>query len=64
MVVKVNPKTNEISDDVELNSKTRIWLECGITPNEHDIRLDCGGDTFEEAIIQLADLVIKHFGFY
>ena len=28
----------------------------------HSIRLDCGGKTFEEAIIKLANLVISHFG--
>lgn len=28
----------------------------------HDIRLDCGGETFEEAIIKLANLVKKHLG--
>ena len=28
----------------------------------HDIDLDCGGDTFEEAIIELAKLVKKYYG--
>ena len=28
---------------------------------EHDTRLDCGADTFEEAIIQLANLVDKYY---
>lgn len=30
----------------------------------HDVDLDCGGDTFEEAIITLAALVYKHYGDY
>lgn len=30
----------------------------------HDPRLDCGGDTFEEAIIKLAHLVKEHYGDY
>lgn len=30
----------------------------------HDWKLDCGGDTFEEAIIELANLVFKHHGTY
>jgi len=28
----------------------------------HDINLDCGGDTFEKAIVELANLVVKHYG--
>jgi hypothetical protein len=28
----------------------------------HDIRLDCGGATFEEAIIKLAKLIEVHYG--
>jgi hypothetical protein len=69
-VQKVNPKTNRIENDEDLNTKTVVWLECGeyiydehikdFTPC-HDIRLDCGGDTFEEAIIKLANLVKKHY---
>lgn len=30
----------------------------------HDIKLDCGADTFEEAIIKLANLVLKEYGDY
>ena len=64
-VVKVNPETNEIDDDNSKNTKTQVWLEFGgITYDEtfkclmgiHDIDLDCGADTFEEAIIELAYL--------
>ena len=65
-VVKVNPITNAIDADTSKNTKVQIWLESG--PYEsyydcctHDIRLDCGGDTFEEAIIQLASLVKQYY---
>ena len=72
-VVKVNPDTNSIDDDRNKNTKTRVWLETGAyieddplpiecSPFYHDYYLDCGGDTFEDAIIQLAELVIKHYG--
>lgn len=77
MVVKVNPETDRIEDDQALNTATRVWLEhgpFGITTVEehgiagaacsHDLDLDCGGTTFEEAIIELAALVLKHYGDY
>lgn len=63
-VVKVNPKTDEIDDDENLNTKTEIWLECGAYNKNymcHDVDLDCGGNTFEEAIIKLAKLVKEKF---
>lgn len=59
-VVKVNPITNSVDDNNSKNTKVQIWLECGPWDKEcrvHDIDLDCGGDTFEEAIIKLAYLV-------
>ena len=62
-VVKVTPSTNRISDKESENTKTVVWLECG-TNDDHDLDLDCGGDTFEEAIIELAELVRKKFGDY
>ena len=64
MVVKVNPETNEVDDDNSKNTKTEVWLECGpwsAEYNTHDWDLDCGGDTFEEAIIKLAGLVKKWY---
>ena len=65
-VVKVNPDTNAVDDDDTKNTKVRIWLECGGCDDEyggfvHDIDLDCDGDTFEEAIVELAKLVKKHY---
>ena len=73
MVVKVNPETMSIDDDETKNTKVQIWLEHG--PYEevksmmaniptHDIDLDCGADTFESAIIELARLIKKKYGDY
>lgn len=69
-VQKVNPKTKRIDNDEKLNTKVEVWLECGEYLFDehnkeylpcHDIQLDCGGDTFEEAIINLANLVKKYY---
>ena len=65
-VVKINPETNAIDDDKSKNTKTQVWLECGKYDEDyhscnHDIDLDCGGDTFEEAIVNLARLVEKYY---
>jgi hypothetical protein len=64
-VVKVNPITMAIDDNKELNTKVEIWLEAGAYRKEcatHDYDLDCGADTFEEAIVKLANLVQQKFG--
>ena len=70
-VVKVNPKTNEIDlYNKENNTKTEIWLEFGpILKDEdyevipaHDYELDTGADTFEDAVVNLANLVWYHYG--
>lgn len=78
-VVKVNPDTETIVKDSKKNKETRIWLECGPVVLEkrtwetpvisvhvvsHDYKLDCGGRTFEEAIVNLYHLVKKHYGDY
>ena len=70
-VVKINPETGEIDANMSNNTKTEVWLEFGrafIDYNttdsvifEHDYRLDCEGDTFEEAIIKLANLVDQFY---
>lgn len=62
-VTKVNPETNTLDDNISKNIKVQVWLECfvGDDGQTHDIDLDCGGDTFEEAIIELAKLVKKHY---
>ena len=66
-VVKVNPVTNSICMFKPLNISTRVWLECGepfFDPDfvstwtfGHKWDWDCGGATFEEAIVKLANLV-------
>ena len=73
-VVKVNPENETIDDDEKKNTATRVWLECGPVECEkddndrlcafysHDIALDCGGKTFEEAIVKLAKLVKRKYG--
>ena len=70
-VVKVNPETNEVDlYNQENNTKTEIWLEFGPIIRDddygvmpaHDYELDTGGDTFEEAIVNLANLVWHHYG--
>ena len=63
-VVKVSPKSNRIVNDEKKNTKVQVWIEAGDWDKEmqvttHNIQLDCGGDTFEEAIIELASLVKK-----
>ena len=66
-VTKVNPATNAVDDDRQKNTKVAVWLEC-FPDNEnvygrfHDVDLDCGGDTFEDAIITLAGLVKEKYG--
>lgn len=74
LYVKVNPDTNSIDVDESLNTKVRVWLETGpaywneyskrYDENMHDYRLDCGGDTFEEALIKLAGLIKEYYGDY
>ena len=69
-VQKVNPISRLVEDDERENTKIEVWLECGhhyynsVTGGweiSHDCELDCGGDTFEEAIINLAELVEKKY---
>ena len=65
-VVKVNPETDSVYVDNSKNTKIQVWLEHGpfnaeINDCTHDMDLDCGGDTFEEAIIELAKLVKKYY---
>jgi len=66
MVVKVNPKTFSIDDDVEKNTLTQVWLEPGTWEYSEDTKKieafhhyqwDCGGNTFEEAVLKLANMI-------
>lgn len=65
-VQKVDSAWRVVQDDKRRNTRVEVWLECGGLENgigTHDPRLDCGGDTFEEAIIELARLVKKYYCF-
>ena len=66
IVVKVHPKLKTIVNDESKNTIINYWLETGPFAKKencwtHDINLDCGGDSFEEAIIQLAKLIKKQY---
>ena len=60
-VVKVDPITRCITGDESKDTHTEVWLEAG-PPGCHDFFLDCGGDSYEEAIIKLANLVMCKYG--
>lgn len=72
-VAKVNPATGRTDDDDTLNTQTEIWLETGMYrwPDKHfreyavpyhDYTLDCGGATYEQAIINMARNVHDTYG--
>ena len=61
-VAMVNPVTREIDRDPAKNTQLEVWIETGPDVGLHDWMLDCGGVSFEEAIIKLADLVEKYYG--
>lgn len=69
----VCPETNRIEDLALLNTKLRFWVELMIpyedTENNyhglaHEWELDCGGDTWEEAVEALYQLVLEKYGNY
>lgn len=73
----VCPETNRIEDDPTLNTKMQFWVECGayvdcdmygdgvitVIPS-HDWELDCGGWTWDEAVLNLAQLILERHGDY
>jgi hypothetical protein len=70
---KVNPKTHKIDDDKSKNAQVECWLEFGKVAyvvsdgtlhlqHWHDVKLDCGAPTFDEALVKLARLVKRHYG--
>ena len=76
---KVDPTTRCIEDDKDRNTQVVVWLEVIVYEDgtdddllydesrgipTHYWKLDCGGDTFEEAIIELARLVREQEGDY
>lgn len=63
----VNPLTGEIDDDPDKNTRLEVWLESGPGRDEsgaywHDIDLDCGASTIEEAMMTLAEKVLAKWG--
>jgi len=65
-MMKVNPVTRKVEDDQHINTHIEYWVETGqfneeFMAFEHDIRLDCGGDSYDEAIIKLLKLVRKFY---
>jgi hypothetical protein len=73
-VVRVNSETETIESNQLLNTSLRIWLEFGgayyshnsqfkHSDHYHDPDLDCGGKSFEEAVIKLALLVKNKYTF-
>lgn len=69
-LMKVNPETGKVDDNSLKNTKMEYWIEGGPYENDddagliqtHDPKLDCGGDTFEEAIMKYAELIREHYG--
>lgn len=74
----VNPENETIEVDQSLNTDFRWWIELYYESEEedylhageyymtmcHDWDLDCGGETAEEAIEVLYDLVLAKYGDY
>lgn len=65
-IVKVNPDTPRVDDDKTKNTKVEYWIESGYFDKDfnsfcHDTNLDCGGDSFDEALIAFRNLVEKHY---
>lgn len=69
-MAKVNPETRKSEDDENKNTLVEYWFEGGPYSKDnsiggcwsHDIRLDCGGTTYEEALVKYANLIKKHYG--
>ncbi len=67
MSAAVNPETKSVDDDDAKNTSVEIWLATGPYEPEyhqcsHDYLLDCGGDTYKDAIIALAANVRAFYG--
>ncbi|SOK58401.1 hypothetical protein [Yersinia phage fHe-Yen9-04] len=69
----VCPETNQIETLEILNTKLQFWVEFMIPHfdeqfkvygHAHDWELDCGGDTWEEAIDNLYQKVLEKYGNY
>lgn len=72
MMVMLVDETGTVNEDESKNVNTEVWLEAGkwyLLPgehenhvHEHDYELDCGGATYEEAVVKLARLVHERYG--
>lgn len=76
----VNPFNDTIEEDQSLNTKQQWWVEVNVAnsyfdpkavfPDDksfersHDWELDCGGNTAEEAVDKLYELVVNKYGDY
>lgn len=66
----VNPENDTIEMNASLNTKFQWWVELSkidSSEDEHPTHfweLDCGGDTAEEAINTLYELVLAQYGEY
>lgn len=68
----VDPVTRTIDPDHSRNTHLEWWIECGPwcdceyhgVGRMHDWELDCGGDSVEEALSKLRELVIEKYGDY
>lgn len=67
---RVDPRTGRIEDDARRNTAVHYWVECGPAPTTwpgtliHDARLDCGGASYEEAVMALYKKVRRVYGGY
>jgi len=67
---KVNPETGSISEDPTKNTKLEFWVEVfprSLKPENdgsslHDYVCDTGGDTYELAIVKVAEEIYKRHG--
>ena len=66
----VDPEIGEVNlDDDTKNTKVEYWVELSYLDLDedimcHDYRFDCGGDSYEEAVEALFQLVYNEFGDY
>ena len=66
----VDPEIGEVNlDDDTKNTKVEYWAEISYLDLDedimcHDYRFDCGGDSYEEAVEALFQLVYNEFGDY
>lgn len=78
-IVKINPLTQDVDDDEKLNTEVSVWLSTGpaefLEPDNgeeddgyllwtHDKNIDASGSTFEDAILDLYELVKYNYGEY